>query len=69
MGRVGSHFFALWWVGLCRVHELVGRVGLGQLKVTHVQLCVTCNLMSWDWSKVRIAGKRSCLGKCFIADL
>ena len=60
MGRVGSG----------RVHELVGRVGLSHLKVTHVQLWtlntkLSCSKQSQnlqnDVSLIRFSGKKAIL--------
>jgi len=41
LGRVGSKFFHLLWVGLGWVSKLMDWVGSGQTKWTHGQLWVT----------------------------
>ena len=38
-GRTGSQLYTILGVGSVWVHELMGRIGSGQVKVTHGKLC------------------------------
>jgi len=40
LGRVGSKFFHLYWVGLGWVSQLMGWVGSGHTEWTHGKLCI-----------------------------